>query len=1289
VFDHKTTTSSGGLGVFEPDNIFIYSLNAEANLKSIDLKNLDVALKSLSFNEKSGFRLENLKFALNSDNKVLKLKDLSLKLPGSEITAKTGRLDYTGLEISNLMKGAEYSLAVSGKFHPADLAAFAPLLADYGDLLTFGGEISGRLPAIHIPALDADYGDVFSLSANVNSSDVINWRQAYYEIEAEKIQIARSLVHKNLDKIVLSGQISGNLPDMKVDIQGKGSQGALSLKGKGGWQAESGNFDFDANIDANNLNISALLGDSVFGISTFTASAQGKGEANSLTDAVLSGTITRFDYRGYSYQNAEVSASYEKEHLALELNSADENLPLALKGSLDLGKQSQKLTAHADLGDANLARLNLLSDFPNSKLRGNFDLDVQGFNPEKMDISMKINSLTFSTQKGSYSESPLTLSYTASADNKKLLNVRSKALNFRGQGDFSYEGLKNRLADAFPAFFEERQKKKKPKLEDENFSFAMYVRQVNRITSLFADNGQIPDSAFVIGKYTAADSLLNLDATAFCLFTAADSARVHLNLANSAGNLSVNLDATNKSPRFGLKAALGAEINFERNAKNPLPDINIALAPGSVSLNETDFSLNPAQISISGKRLEISNFALRHSFVEYLKIDGTISDSNADSLLMSVSNFQIATLMSASKAEIPLSGRASGDVVFRRLLDSPRILSRNFAVDDIYFDNNLIGNLKLTSIWSSERQGARFRASLVNAEQTESLITGIISPEKDSLSLSGDIQGLKLNWFADYLASTIYGLEGEAGAKFQVTGRISDPKISGTAFLKNATAGVRKLGTLYLVSDSVQIEPDQLVFNDFTIKDAFNRTANLNGRISHHLFNNLNPQLTAVFNNFSVLNNASQTDSLFYGTLQVNGKLNITKKNKNWLVEGNLSNGRNNTVMVNLPETPVEARRYNWISFSKEEEEIAAYNPTETTVRKTDGSGQDFALPLKLNLNISIDQQLTAGAVYSQSTGDAARVSGRGNIVYNYDLNNGQQDIQGSYTVESGKCTVSLKNITKKTFSVEEGGKLTFHGDPMKTAFDLTAVYSLRANPATLDASFAEVAGSQKIPVECQLTANGTMDKMKLDYNIVLPNETDDVQKKLDGLLYSDNLKIKEMAYLLAFGFFAPAESESGSTSASSNIWASLASSSVTAQLNNLLSGVLSDNWTIGTDLHADDADFSGVDMDVNISTRLFDDRLTVNSTLGYHDSATQTSDGSNNITGDFDLEYKIFPSGNLLLRFFNLTNNQFYEKAKTTQGVGIVYKKQGKSFGQLFRNIGVRKRPKEQTDSTAVRRLP
>jgi hypothetical protein len=1268
-------------GLLDVSHVDIRDFQADISLKSIDLQKLDVAVSELSFREKSGFTLTQLELKLKSDKERIYLDNFILTLPRSELSVTEANLDYSGKKGADILTGADYSIAFSSnKLNPADFSCFSPQLTEFTENLTFSGEANGRLPQIVLPRFQVDYGKHLHLKADAQLADFNRWETAPFELNLERFYIDETGIEQifidksetkttglpaGLDSVSLTGKLSGSLPDLTLQLNAQSGQGDLSLQGTGGYIFDSGAANFEFDLESSDFNVRNLVADTLWGNASFHLFAKGNRNDWGKIETQATADILQLDYRGYTYQNINADAYYVGDSVEIKVNSEDANLPLQLQASAYLEKKNPSLQLQAVLNNIQLDSLHFLPKYPGSELSGEIAVDIKGFDPEQMSASLTIDRLHLATHSGAYNDSPIVISYDAGADHRKQLNIRSRVLNVRGKGQFTYDGISRSVKNAFPDLFP-AEKNKIPQVQTlpEEFNFFIAIRQANTITKLLGmGETQIPDSALFVGKYNNSDSILNLNTTAFCIFSQTDTARLDLELSNIQNNLAIHLTVDNNSPQYDLEGNLGAEIAFIPHSENRIPDMNIALEPGSMTLNGTAFQIYPAEIAIAGKRYEISNFALRHSSSEYLKVNGIISDEKSDSVVVNINRFEIETILSALKNKIPLSGMASGDISLSQLTTSPFVLTRNFSVDQLAFDQNPIGDLKLTSGWNSERKGLVFRATLNNPDQTESIVSGIVLPEKDSLSLTGNIQGLKLKWFTGSLSDDFYGIAGELGANIKVNGKISAPALSGTAYLKDASIGVKKLNTLYRISDSIHIEPDKFVFNNLIVYDETKKNGKINGTISHKQFSSLNPNLTLDFNNFLVLNNAQQTDSLFYGLLRMNGSLNVVSQNKNWLIQGNLSNGKTNRVMVNMPEEAAEAQHYSWITYLNTEEE-----PDKSAKEQKTETDNAFSLPLKLHIVFSVDPNLNVGVVFNPDTHDAAQVTGNGLLDFSYDLNNSNMNLQGNYVIDQGKCTLTLKNITKKTFLVQQGGRLNFRGDPLNTTFDLTAIYNLRTDLTTLDPGFANLTASTKTPVNCLLTASGNMKNMQLKYNVELPNESDEIKRKLNSLLYTDDIKIKEIAYLLAIGSFLPINS---SSNRSNTVWTSLASSSITSQLNNLLSGVLNDNWTIGTDLHTNDANFAEMDMDVNVSTQLFDNRLTVNSTFGYHNNLTQ----SDNFTGDFDFEYKLSPNGNVVLQFYNLTNNQYYDKAKTTQGLGIVYKRTGRTLRQLFRSFSSKKK--------------
>jgi hypothetical protein len=1220
--------------LFDANHIDIQNLKLDAKLDWNDLNDWSSSVNHWSLDEKSGFALKQIKCKVKNQNNKLQIDHFYISLSNSEAEIQDANLDYTGLELNEILSGAAYSVHFNtGKCYLPDLSCFFPELAAYSDLLTCNGEIKGTLPEISLSHLELNYGKQLQFTLNGNIKDYNAWETYPFELNIETASANPGLFGLSLpaDLIFFKGNVTGSLPDLKLSLAAESKQGNLTVNGTGGYTASSGNIHFDINMDTPEFNIKSLLSDSVFGNASFQLTAQGTITALNKIDVKADAEIRQMDYQGYSYNDITAHAAYVNDSISIDLISK------------------------------------------NPRLSGKIHADIYGFDPELMTASIAIDSLHWVTSNGVFNASSITLSYYAGAGRQKQINLRSPILNVRGKGNITYEGLNRSIRQAFPTLFASgNYKVMKTTPEHDNFDFVVAVRQANSLAHLLGMETTIPDSAFFAGKYSRDGEDLNLNLNAFCIFSQSDTAIVRLNLSNLQNNLIVQLNTENRSNLYALEGNMGAEVEFIPVPKGKRPAINIALKPGSLTLNGASFRMHPAKIAIADNGYEISNFALQHSTSEYLKVNGRISDNTGDSILITVNRLEIGTILSAIKNKIPLSGTASGDITLSRMTTKPLVFTRNFAIEDMVFDGNQLGNLQLRSVWSSERQGLGLRATWNPPNSQESMLSGYVLPQKDSLALTANIRGVQLKWLAGYFPDNFYGFDGEIGAQLKIGGKTANPLVSGTVYLNNATVGISPLNTKYRMTDSVLLQNDQIIFPNCIVYDENNRNAKISGSIRHTRFSNLNPKLTIDFNDFLVLNNSEQTDSLFYGIVRANGNLNISLQNRDWLIQGRLSNGKANKIMINFPNQALEAERHNWLTFVDKPKE----DSTVVVNRQPESEISVSSIPIRIQITLSVNPDLSLGAIINPDTQDAATITGRGVLDFSTSWPNPTFRLLGNYVINDGKCTLSLKNITKKTFSVQQGGKLNFVGDPMNTTFDLSAIYSLRASLTDLDPSFSTLLTTTKIPVNCMLTASGRLNNMKLEYTIKLPNQSDEIQRKLDGLIYSDEIKIKEMAYLLAFGSFMPVNSNLISTG-NTSIWASLASSSITSQLNNLLSGVLKDNWTIGTDLHSSDAGFSDVDMDVNISTRLFNDRLTFNSTLGYHNNINQ----ANNFTGDFNLEYKLTPGGNLLLQFYNVTNNLYYDRSKAplTQGVGIVYKREGKTFRQLFRSFRTRTKASSQ----------
>ena len=95
---------------------------------------------------------------------------------------------------------------------------------------------------------------------------------------------------------------------------------------------------------------------------------------------------------------------------------------------------------------------------------------------------------------------------------------------------------------------------------------------------------------------------------------------------------------------------------------------------------------------------------------------------------------------------------------------------------------------------------------------------------------------------------------------------------------------------------------------------------------------------------------------------------------------------------------------------------------------------------LNLNLQIEATNQAQMNLIMDKSTGDMIKATGQGSILLEYNSMDGDIKLYGSYVLEKGSYNFSLQDIITRDFSIKEGSRVSFHGDPMATNLDISAI---------------------------------------------------------------------------------------------------------------------------------------------------------------------------------------------------------------------------------------------------------
>ena len=110
------------------------------------------------------------------------------------------------------------------------------------------------------------------------------------------------------------------------------------------------------------------------------------------------------------------------------------------------------------------------------------------------------------------------------------------------------------------------------------------------------------------------------------------------------------------------------------------------------------------------------------------------------------------------------------------------------------------------------------------------------------------------------------------------------------------------------------------------------------------------------------------------------------------------------------------------------------------------------------------------------------------------------------------------------------------------------------------------------------------------------------------------------------------------------------------------------DKVQLGTNIRTSQDGIEDTEVEMLLSSQLLNNRLIFNGNFGYKNSTINNQ--KNAFIGEFDLEYLLTPSGDIRLRAYNHANDMYMilKQALTTQGVGIMYKKDFTRFSDIFR---------------------
>lgn len=1302
-----------GENIFDKNHISINDILLNASVKGFTTDSINVNLRTLRFVEKSGFKIKDISFKLIGNEKSIKLKNFSLLSKQSKIFIKENKITMPdGMEMSDFMDMAEFDCGIdNGSIVMSDFAPFVPILKDFNTPTTINCKITGSANHLMLDTLGINYDNGGLTASGYGSIDNIfpDPKNAFLFGNMSNLSITSKSVVKilndvginlkdytlihNIGKLSFNGEISGFVS--KLVTYGKIKSNIGNISADVSLESDNG-FKFNGGIKSNNLKIDKLIPDKGLGDVAFDLKLDGK-HSKLLNKGKVKGEIALFEYNNYKYNNIAIDAWYNNKEYNGSLSLNDSNIVLNLNGMMNLGAKRKEFALNIKGDNIRLNDINLTKKYEGSVLSFDIDANFKGDRIDNADGIAEIKNLSFKnngeefTMQGAYIEAN-------NSNAPQYIALNSDIIAGNIIGDYKFSSLKNSLlgvmSEVMPSFID-----KVLAFENHNsFEFEFSIPDTENLTKTFElpfmfnntsyINGYYNDSigrfsvitdipAFSMGKIFLGNSNISVEK-----FGSAVQAGIRTTHITPKGigtewdieaialndSCSLNIDWSNTKNKKVFSGNFSTTSHFISSEDGNL--IDMIINPSYVIISDSIWDISHSNIHAQGKEITIHDFEINHNG-QFLKIDGDISPDKDKDLNISLKEIDLSFIFDVlNRKNIVFGGEATGDINISNIYSGgmPIMKTNGLFVKDFSYNRSIFGDLNVESKWDDIEKAICFDGDVSQPDIKTSKVIGKIMPTRDSLYFYIDAHKLSIDFLQPFTQKIMSGVTGKATGVVEFFGRFKALNVVSNAYAENFSFGIDYLNTRFFVTDSVKLDRNGVWLNNVTVKDSEGHTGKVNMALRYKNFRNMTYDISMFdMSNFLVFNVTEKMNPVYYGTVYGTGSGRIWGDAENTTIDVNMITNPNSNFTFVLRDEE-DAGDYGFITFV--DKDAVEIKDVEVVTERPWEKYSNIKLPekkhkLAINLQIDATRDAMMRMVIDPNTNDQIKAWGEGGVRVAFETG---QDLKifGSYTAEKGSYSLNLQDLISKDFVVDNGSTITFTGDPMKADLNINAHYNVQANLLDLDESFAHENELNRttVPVHTTLNLTGNLQKPEFTFDLKFPTLSQNIYRRVKTIINSEDMMNRQVIYLLALNKFYTPEYMSVSERHNNEL-AAVASSALSSQLNNIL-GQISDKFNIGTNFRSDKGDFTDLEFDVVLTSQLLNNRLIFNGNLGYRDKSVSNS----SFIGDFDLEYLINKSGTFRLKAYNHYNdkNYYIKSALTTQGVGLMFKKDFNKTSEIFK---------------------
>jgi hypothetical protein len=1285
---------------------------------------IEVDLRRLSFQEKSGFAVESLKGLVSVTETTAKVEDLLL-LTGNSRLQLQARSGFSSLQrIGEEYPKATFSTSINESFIGVqDLLYFNPSVLDSlpihlssQETLRIDAAVKGTVNNMTIDHLVFRMLSDTYLKTSGSIAGLPDASNIRINILLDKFYTTKSDMENVLPDTLLPDSVS--LPlwlNLKGGIQGTAkvsafntlltsNVGSIEVKGKINLDSTSALRGYQAVARITDLNIGEIMmkPDSVLGMLTMNADL----ETTGLTLEEMNGTVTAsveaFEYNGYHYKDLNIHGTIRDQILSSVVSMTEKNLEFALEGDYNFQESVPKYNITFDLKNADFNALNL-TQRP-LKARGTLLVNMATSDFRVLNGSVGLKKVAIFNGDDLYAVDSL-LFASIDQEGKSEIDIDSDLLKARFEGSINIFALPGVLREYFNTYYSLHDSLEVKDAGRQRFSFDIQLKSTQLLTGIL-----LPQlTSFVPGKITGEfDSegqkldlrmeineiqYGNIGVHSFVFRTTSNPDALYYNFlvdrimvdSMRIDGLEFNGQVANDSLRTDLiildsanvhKYVLGGKF-FSREAEN---DFELKLLPGKVKLNYQNWNVPPDNFfRFGGDKFIASNLQLVNGR-EKIIIESR--EQPGSPVYVGFRELNLEHLSSMIAQQRPLSGLLQGDI--NLFPDSAGMtFTSDLHINDFRIQDTGWGNIALAV---EQKTKDRFDVDFgITGNENNVTAKGYyLGGERPDLNIAATISRFSLSSLQPLLAGQFKDLTGTLNGKMNVTGSPAKPDIDGRVQVNDTHFLSTYLNSAYTIDNEViTFNNAGIGFDEFQITDERKNEARIDGEILTTDYRNFKFNLDLFTDHFRLINTTAADNQLFYGKVDIeaNARIRGTLTTPIIDIDIGMSEGSDLTYIVPQSEASVmEAEGIvKFVDRTFEDDPFLKKISAEAkdTVKST-FTGMD------LTARIELSDKESFTIIIDPVTKDQLTVKGNSTLTLKIDPT-GDIQLSGRYEISEGTYNLSFYKFVKREFDIEKGSTITWSGDPLNAQMDIHAIFEVETSPIELFSN--QLTGSdpnevnqykQILPFLVYLNIAGQLLQPEIAFELEMPlDERDAFGGNVYARLQDINTRESELnkqvfALLILKRFIADNPFENQAGGGVEGTARNSVSKILSAQLNRLSENVkgveLSFDIKSYEDYKSGQAE-GQTELQLGVSKSLFNDRLVVKLSGNVDVEGQNSNQEATDYIGDLALEYKITPDGRLRITGFRNSNYDMIDGELTETGAGLIYVKDYNTLSELFRS--------------------